>query len=261
MSGGARGMVGSVLVHLLIAGAFVAFSWFAAGRGGAPTEPALVVDLAGDPRRRPGEVGKAPGVARGTPEASKGIKRINIPRLDMAAVARAQEAEARPSPSVSTKTVPTTSKGPKTQSKTGKTSLGQFLKEKGGRTGASGKSGLIGGVSVRGRPQGAGDNGGDGGGATAMQLYAGEVLARFRSAWVDIVNEDGMDIRDAGGCGVTVTVDASGNIRFGSWIRQPSDTRMAELVRRACARIGNCGPPPGGKGFGIDFPNISVSGG
>ena len=258
-------MVGSALVHLLIVGAFIGFSWFAATRTGESVEPAdpLLVDLNGVPGRRPGEPGKAPGVAKGSPEAPKGIKSVRIKSLDMEAVRRAQEQseEASQSKSNARSDSKSSAKASDRSSKSGKTSLGEFLSSKGGRSSASGKSGSIGGVSVRGRAHGTGDNGGDGGSASAMQMYAGEVHARFRSVWVDIVSQDGADIEKVGACGVTLTVDASGNVRFGSWIRQPSDPRIAELVRRACARIGNCGPPPGGKGFGIDFPNVSVSGG
>lgn len=264
MSAESRGMVGSVLVHLAIVGAFIGFSWFAATRAGESLEPVdpLLVDLNGVPGRRPGEIGKAPGVAKGSPDAPKGIKSVRIKSLDMAAVRRAQEQAESSSSSQSTGKSDSKS-SPKSSDKAGKsgrTSLGEFLSSKGGRTGSSGKTGAIGGVSVRGRAHGTGENGGDGGSASAMQLYAGEVLARFRTVWVEIVSQDGAEIENFGACGVTLTVDASGNVRFGSWIRQPSDARIAELVRRACARIGNCGPPPGGKGFGIDFPNVSVNG-
>ena len=264
MSGEARGMVGSVLVHLLIISGFVGFSWFAAGRASEEMEPVdpLLVDLTGPANRRPGEIGKAAGVAKGAPDAPKGLKSVRIKPLDMEAVRRAQEQpEASAQSASSSKSDP--KKGPKSVSKgaTGKSSLSEFLSSKGGKSGSSGKSGSIGGVTVRGRSTGTGENGGEGGSAGAKQLYAGEVLARFRSVWVDIVSQDGGEIQNVGACGVTLTVDASGNVRFGSWIRQPSDPRIAELVRRACARIGNCGPPPGGSGFGIDFPNVSVSGG
>jgi hypothetical protein len=36
---------------------------------------------------------------------------------------------------------------------------------------------------------------------------------------------------------------------------------MAELVKRACGRIGNSGKPPAGKAFKIDFSKISASDG
>lgn len=257
-------MVGSVLVHLFIVGAFVGFSWFAASRSADSVEPVdpLLVDLNGVPGRRPGEVGKAPGVARGTPEAAKGLKSVRIKPLDMEAVRRAQQqAESSSQSNSSSKSETKTAKNLAKSSGPGRTSLNDFLSSKGGRSGASGKTGSIGGVAVRGRSTGTGENGGDGGSASAKQLYAGEVLARFRSAWVEIISQDGGELQSVGACGVTLTVDAAGNVRFGSWIRQPSDPRIAELVRRACARIGNCGSPPDGKGFGIDFPNVSVSGG
>ena len=258
-------MIGSVLVHLLIVGAFVGYSWFAATRSGESLEPVdpLLVDLNGVPGRRPGEIGKAAGVAKGSPDAPKGIKSVRIKSLDMEAVRRAQEQteSASQSKTTSKSDAKSSAKSSDKSSKSGKTSLGEFLSSKGGRSSSSGKTGSIGGVSVRGRAHGTGENGGDGGSASAMQLYAGEVLARFRSVWVEIISQDGAEIEKVGACGVTLMVDASGNVRFGSWIRQPADSRIAELVRRACARIGNCGPPPGGKGFGIDFPNVSVSGG
>ncbi len=264
MSGDVRGVVGSAVVHLLIVGAFIGFSWFAATRSPESTEPVdpLLVDLNGVPGRRPGEIGKAAGVAKGSPDAPKGIRSVRIKSLDMEAVRRAQE-QSEPAPTAKSagKSEPKSSKPSGKSSSPGKTSLNDFLSAKGGRTGSSGKTGSVGGVTVRGRAHGTGENGGDGGSASAMQLYAGEVHARFRSLWVEVIGQDGGDIEKVGACGVTLTVDASGNVRFGSWIRQPSDPRVAELVRRACARIGNCGPPPGGKGFGIDFPNVSVSGG
>jgi hypothetical protein len=34
---------------------------------------------------------------------------------------------------------------------------------------------------------------------------------------------------------------------------------MAELVKRACAQIGNCGKPPKGKSFKIDFTSVSLA--
>jgi hypothetical protein len=140
-----------------------------------------------------------------------------------------------------------------------KTTLGDFMKSKGGKTG-SGKVGGIGGVSVKkGRNYGTGDNGGEGGSASEQALYAGEVQARLRSAWNDILAAEGSSIASAGSCGVTVSVDASGFVTFSGWLNRPSDARMAELVKRACGMIGNCGKPPAGKSFKIDFTKISLS--
>jgi hypothetical protein len=58
---------------------------------------------------------------------------------------------------------------------------------------------------------------------------------------------------------VVVKVDASGTVSFASWINRPKDAHVAELVKRACAQIGNCGPPPGRIAFEIEFPNVGVS--
>jgi hypothetical protein len=143
-----------------------------------------------------------------------------------------------------------------------KMTLGEFNNSKGGKAGSASKVGGIGGVSVKkGRSYGEGDNGGEGGSASERQLYAGEVEAKLRSAWNDILAAEGASIASAGSCGVTVAIDASGFASFSGWVNSPSDSRMAELVKRACGRIGNCGKPPGGKAFKIDFSKISASDG
>jgi hypothetical protein len=143
-----------------------------------------------------------------------------------------------------------------------KMTLGEFNNTKGGKAGSASKVGGIGGISVKkGRSYGEGDNGGDGGSASERQLYAGEVEAKLRSAWNEILAAEGASIASAGSCGVTVAIDASGFASFSGWVNSPSDSRMAELVKRACGRIGNCGKPPGGKAFKIDFSKISASDG
>jgi hypothetical protein len=48
-------------------------------------------------------------------------------------------------------------------------------------------------------------------------------------------------------------------VTFSAWLSRPKDAHLAELVRRACSQIGNCGKPPAGKSFKIDFPNVGVS--
>lgn len=257
-----RGLIGSLAVHAGILGALVAASWFAAHQGGQSVEPAdpLLVDLTGIPGKRPGQVGKAAGVAQGEEHGTKnGVKLIKIKKIDFDKLQREQaEAEAREAgrSSASGKTSAKSGAGPSA----GKTSLKDFLSSKGGRSSGTGKVGGIGGVSVKlGRNYGTGDNGGDGGSASERQLYAGEVLARFRSAWTDIIATEGGAIANVGSCGVTLSVDAGGSVTFSAWLSRPKDAHLAELVRRACAQIGNCGKPPAGKPFKIDFPNVGVS--
>ena len=146
-------------------------------------------------------------------------------------------------------------------SNSGKTTLGDFMKSKGGKSG-SGKTGGIGGVSVKkGRSYGAGDNGGEGGSASEQAIYAGEVQARLRTAWNELVAAEGSSVATGGSCGVTVSVDASGFVVFSGWLSKPADSRMAELVKQACAMVGNCGKPPKGIAFKIDFTKISLSDG
>ena len=92
-----------------------------------------------------------------------------------------------------------------------------------GKAGSASKVGGIGGVSVKkGRSYGEGDNGGEGGSASERQLYAGEVEAKLRSAWNEILAAEGATIASAGSCGVTVAIDASGFASFSGWVRMLS---------------------------------------
>jgi hypothetical protein len=264
MASGGKGWIGSIAVHLGILGAIVGFSWFASRHSGEVIEPAdpLLVDLNGVPGRRPGEVGKAAGVAQGSEAGTKnGIARIHVKKLDVEKILKERE-QAEQASQVSPSAPKTLSKAAGktgTTSSSNKTTLGEFMKSKGGKTGAA-KAGGIGGVSVKkGRSYGTGDNGGDGGSASEQALYAGEVQARLRSAWNEVVAAEGASVEKAGSCGVTVSVDASGFVTFVGWITRPADARMAELVKRACGMIGNCGKPPAGKSFKIDFTKISLS--
>lgn len=266
MAGEGKGILGSLAVHAGILCVLVGASWYAVRHEGQATEPAdpLLVDLTGIPGKRPGEIGKAPGVAQGDEHGTKtGVKVVKIRKIDFDKLQREQEeAQAREAAQNNnfSKTSNTKNSAKTGSSSSGKTSLKDFLNSKGGRGSASGKVGGIGGVSVKmGRNYGTGDNGGEGGSASEQQLYAGEVLARFRSAWTDIVASEGGAISSAGNCGVTLSVDAGGNVTFSAWISRPKDAHLAELVRRACAQIGNCGKPPAGKSFKIDFPNVGVS--
>ena len=141
-----------------------------------------------------------------------------------------------------------------------RTTLSEFNQSRSSKSSGQGKVAGISGASVKlGRNYGKGDNGGQGGSATEQQIYAGEVLARFKSAWTNIVAAEGE--ASSGSCGVVVKVDASGNVTFASWITKPRDPKMAQLVKEACAQIGNCGIPPGRRQFYIDFPNVSLSDG
>ena len=79
MSSGGKGWVGSLAVHLGLLGAVIGFSWYAARHPGESLEPVdpLLIDLSGIPGKRPGEIGKAPGVAQGAETGTNnGIARI-----------------------------------------------------------------------------------------------------------------------------------------------------------------------------------------
>jgi hypothetical protein len=268
MSSGGKGWVGSVAVHLGILGVIVGFSWYAARHGGENVEAVdpLLIDLNGIPGKRPGEIGKTAGVAKGSESGSKsGVPIIHLKKLDVTKtlqdLAKAEQAAqaAQDSPS-SPKTMAKNSgkTGPSNKG-SNKMSIDDFNKQKGVK-GGSGKVGGIGGVSVKkGRPYGTGDNGGEGGSASEQALYAGEVQARLRTAWNELLAAEGATIASAGSCGVTISIDASGFASFSGWVSRPGDTRMAELVKRACGMIGNCGKPPAGKAFKIDFTKISAS--
>ncbi|MEY3109560.1 MAG: hypothetical protein RL079_245, partial [Verrucomicrobiota bacterium] len=213
-----------------------------------------------------GEIGKVAGVAKGSESGSNsGVARIHLKKLDVDKILRdrAQAEQAAQSSTNSPKTMTkAASKSGTSSNNPKKMTLGEFNNTKGGKAGSASKVGGIGGVSVKkGRSYGEGDNGGDGGSASERQLYAGEVEAKLRSAWNEILAAEGASIASAGSCGVTVAIDASGFASFSGWVNSPSDSRMAELVKRACGRIGNCGKPPGGKAFKIDFSKISASDG
>jgi hypothetical protein len=267
MSSGGKGWVGSVAVHLGLLGAVIGFSWYAARHPGETLEPfdPLLIDLAGIPGKRPGEIGKAPGVARGEETGTKnGLAPLNLPKLNVDKILRereqaAQAAQSSSNTKDSTKVVVQKGVGIKSPRMTQK----EFENSQGGKSGRPGvstKSGGIGGVSVKkGRNYGTGDNGGEGGSASELAAYAGEVQAKLLTAWRDIVAAEGESITSGGTCGVTVNIDASGFVSFSGWINAPRDARMAELVKRACARIGNCGKPPKGKSFKIDFTRVSLA--
>ena len=269
MSSGGKGWIGSVAVHLGILGVIVGFSWYAARHGGESVEAVdpLLVDLNGIPGKRPGEIGKAAGVAKGSETGSNsGVARIHLKKLDVAKILREREqAEqaAQASTSSSKSMTKASSKSGTSSNSSKKMTLGDFNSSKGsGKPGSSAKTGGIGGVSVKkGRTYGPGDGGGEGGSASEQALYAGEVQARLRSAWNELLAAEGASIASVGSCGVTVAIDASGAASFSGWVTRPSDTHMAELVKRACGMIGNCGKPPAGKAFKIDFTKISASDG
>ena len=267
MSTGGKGWIGSLAVHLGILGAIVGFSWYAAHHGGESIEPEdpLLVDLNGVPGKRPGEVGKAAGVAKGSESGSKsGVPILHLKKLDVAKTLREREqaAQADQAAQSSPKSMAKNSgKTAPSNKGSGKMTLDDFNKQKGVKGGA-GKTGGIGGVSVKkGRAYGTGDNGGEGGTGSEQALYAGEVQARLRTAWNALLAAEGAAIASAGSCGVTVAIDASGFASFSGWVTRPGDAHMAELVKRACAMIGNCGKPPAGKAFKIDFTKISANDG
>jgi hypothetical protein len=267
MAAEGKGWIGSVVVHLGLLGAVIGFSWYAARQDSESVEPVdpLLIDLAGIPGKRPGEIGKAPGVAQGAETGTNnGIARVKIPKLNVDKILQAREqaeqsAQSSTNARTSTKAVVKNGVG----SKSSRMTLDEFNKSQGGksgRPGGSAKSGGIGGVSVKkGRSYGTGDNGGEGGSASELAAYAGTVQAKLLTAWREIVAAEGESVATGGTCGVTVSIDASGFVSFSGWINSPRDARMAELVKRACAQIGNCGKPPKGKSFKIDFTRVSLS--
>jgi hypothetical protein len=269
MANGGKAWIGSVAVHLGVVVAIIGFSWYAARHGGESIEavdPYLQVDLNGIPGKRPGEVGKVAGVAKGSESGTNsGVARIHLKKLDVEKILRDREQaeQATQSSTNSPKTMAkVASKNGTSSNNPKKMTLGEFNNSKGGKAGSASKVGGIGGVSVKkGRSYGEGDNGGEGGSASERQLYAGQVEARLRSAWNEILAAEGSSIASAGSCSITVAIDASGFASFSGWVTPPSDARMAELVKRACGRIGNSGKPPGGKAFKIDFGKISASDG
>lgn len=265
MASEGKGWLGSVAVHLGLVGAIIGFSWYAARHPSESVEPVdpLLVDLNGIPGKRPGEIGKQAGVAQGAETGTnQGVARLRLKKLDVVKILKereqAEQAANNPASAPKSTTKANTKAG--SGSSSGKTTLGEFRNSKGGKTGSSSRSGGIGGVSVKkGRSTGTGDNGGEGGSASAQALYAGEVQARLRSAWNEVLAAEGASVAMGGTCGVTVAIDASGFVTFSSWLSRPSDARMAELVKRACGMIGNCGKPPAGKSFTIEFASVSLS--
>jgi hypothetical protein len=252
MSGESRGWVGSVLLHLAVVGLFVGASWWAS-RGGESLEPVdpLIVDLNGIPGRRPGEVGKKEGVARGSESGSRLFKGKPVDVEKIRREAREERQQAASSGGTSS------SRRGSTAATTRRESLDDFMKGRGQGRSPGVATGGVAGVAL-GRSHGTGENGGDGGTASAQQLYAGEVLARFRDAWMDLVAAEGEGLEEVV-CGVKVAVTASGNVSFSAWLTEPRSAKASALVRRAIAKIGNCGPPPEGKAFTIEFSRVTAS--
>jgi len=256
MAEGSRGWVGSVLVHLAIVAAFVAASWWGARQGESveAVDP-LVVTLDGIPGKKPGEVGRKEGVAKGSEKGNPLFKYTPLP--PERTVTPPQPQPQTPPRPASSGSAASTARGATTAATSSRVSLDEFNRGRGQGRAAGTASGVTG-VSL-GRATGTGDNGGEGGLASARQLYAGEVLARFRDAWAEVVAAEGEDL---GGllCGVRVSISASGQVAFSGWIRQPSSPKAAQLVQKAIGRIGNCGPPPENKAFTIDFTRVTAEG-
>lgn len=268
MSNGSKGWVGSIAVHLGILGAIVGFSWYASHHSSEVVDDSkggIDIDLNGVPGKRPGEVGKAVGVAKGSEAGTKsGVPILHLKKLDVAKTLREREqAEqaAEPAPSSPKSIAKTKPKTAPSSKGGGKMSLDDFNKQKGVKGGA-GKTGGIGGVTMRKvGERGVGDNGGEGGVNSEQALYVADVQTRLGNAWNSLLAAEGASIGSPGSCGVTVAIDASGFASFSGWLTRPGDARMAELVKRACAMIGNCGKPPSGKAFKIDFSKISANDG
>lgn len=258
-----KGIIGSIAVHLGIVAALVGASWYASHSSGPSVEAVdpLLVDLNGIPGRKAGLVGEKAGVAQGHESGTQtGIKAVRIKTLDVEKIKQeAREAQANAERPAAKTDNAKSAKSAATGTSTSRTTFSEFQsKQKGGSGRSTGSVGGIGNVSVKkGRSYGDGNNGGAGGSASEQQIYAGIVTARFKSAWADIVASDGA--ASAATCGVVVKVDAAGTVSFASWINRPKDPHLAELVKRACSQIGNCGPPPGRAAFEIEFPNVGVS--
>ncbi|PHX69190.1 MAG: hypothetical protein CK519_00940 [Opitutia bacterium] len=252
MASESKGVIGSLAVHIGIIAVLVGASWYAARQSGKSLEPVdpLLVDLNGIPGRRPGEVGKADGVAQGQETGTrKGVSMVKMKKFDFEKNTQEPAAQSESSRSQTSKKA--TSKNPS------KTTLSEFNNAKGGK-GTSTKVAGISGVSVKaGRNYGKGDNGGEGGSASELQIYAGEVKARFQSALTSLASAE-VDL-GSGNCGVVLKVDAGGNVNFSSWINKPKNSQIATLVKQAVAQIGNCGSPPGKKSFQIDLTSITLS--
>ena len=252
MASESKGVIGSIAVHIGIIAVLVGASWYASRQSGKSLEPVdpLLVDLNGIPGRRPGEVGKADGVAQGQETGTKkGVSMVKMKKFDFEKNTQesAPQSEASRSPTSKKATSKTTSK----------TTLSEFNNSKGGK-GTSSKVAGISGVSVKaGRNYGKGDNGGDGGSASELQIYAGEVKARFQSALTSLASTE-VDL-GSGNCGVVLRVDAAGNVNFSSWLTKPKNSQIATLVKQAIAQIGNCGSPPAKKAFQIDLTSITLS--
>ena len=256
MSEGSRGWVGSLIVHVLVVGALVGASWLGAHQSDGTLDAVdpLIVDLNGVLGRKPGEVGRDPGVAKGQETGSRLFRGKPV---DMAKVREANQPDAGGSSGATSKTRPNGSGSRSTSSGT-RESLDDFNRSHGtGRGTGSGRGAGVAGVQL-GRATGTGDNGGEGGRASAQQMYAGEVLARFRQAWADVVTSEGEDLGSFQ-CGVKVSISASGNVTFAGFINEPSSAKAKALVRRAVGQIGNCGAPPEGKAFEINFPSVTTS--
>ena len=252
MASDSKGVIGSIAVHVGIVAVLVGASWYAARQSGKSLEPVdpLLVDLNGIPGRRPGEVGKADGVAQGQETGTKkGVSMVKMKKFDFEKNTEESAAKSESSRSQSSKNV--------TSKSTSKTTLSEFNNAKGGK-GTSSKVAGISGVSVKaGRNYGKGDNGGEGGSASELQIYAGEVKARFQSALTSLASTE-VDL-GSGNCGVVLRVDAGGNVSFSSWINKPKNSQIATLVKQAVAQIGNCGSPPGKKSFQIDLTSVTLS--
>jgi hypothetical protein len=252
MASDSKGVIGSIAVHVGIIAVLVGASWYAARQSGKSLEPVdpLLVDLNGISGRRPGEVGKADGVAQGQETGTKkGLTLVKIKKFDFEKNTEESAVKSESSRSQSSKNA--------TSKSTSKTTLSEFNNSKGGK-GTSSKVAGISGVSVKaGRNYGKGDNGGEGGSASELQIYAGEVKARFQSALTSLASAE-VDL-GSGNCGVVLKVDAGGNVNFASWINKPKNSQIATLVKQAIAQIGNCGSPPAKKAFQIDLTSITLS--
>ena len=252
MASDSKGVIGSIAVHVGIVAVLVGASWYAAHQSGKSLETVdpLLVDLNGIPGRRPGEVGKADGVAQGQETGTKkGISLIKIKKFDFEKNTQESAAKSESTRSQASKNA--------TSKSSSKTTLSEFNNAKGGK-GTSSKVAGISGVSVKaGRNYGKGDNGGEGGSASELQIYAGEVKARFQSALTSLASTE-VDL-GSGNCGVVLRVDAAGNVNFSSWINKPQNSQIASLVKQAIAQIGNCGSPPGKKSFQIDLTSVTLS--
>ena len=277
-----NGYIGSLIVHLAVVGAAVAF---AAMKPDVKTsdgqDPLLLEVWTGDGSdRAPGIPGRNRGAAQGHAQGNKlktGLPRIKA--LDSKALLRdlkeaeqraaAEEREAREAKAE--KAAPDKTAKPdkresledfrKATGKTTRTGKGTASTPSAGASKAGGKatSGISGarvgslsgtgsGEPGFGRANGKGANGGDGGSGDALKLFYGDITGKFSDAYQPLFEDMGGGLdgtRDAGV--VRLGISPSGHVTFMGWSRPPADPLMEKIVKAAIAKMPPVRRPPSGK--------------